>query len=221
MEMEVSPDCVSRKLQGTWTEMKQSKFFFALAAVLVTLLSAHLSRAQRALPTATRTLQLSAFGGVSGNYTGLSGGKNLDITAGADLGLPVWHMFRPTIEVRGSYPVDKGTIDAQKSILAGAKAEFLVNHRLRPYGDFLFGRGQINYGNGYQYGNQVYLQTTTNVLSPGAGFDYDLSSHFSLRVDGQMQRWEAAPTPSGNIWAKVGTVALVYHFTFGPRNYPR
>jgi hypothetical protein len=185
---------------------------FALWVCVVFPIAAH---SQQTLPTATQTLQLSVFGGFGGVFTGLGGGKNFDVLAGADLGLPPVHGIRPTVEVRGAYPVDKGLIDSQKSMLGGIKTEFLLNHHLRPYANFLFGRGQINYNGGYQFGNQIYLLTTTNVYSFGGGFDYDLSDSFSLRFDGQFQKWGYAPTPSGNIYAKVANAAIVYHFKFG------
>ena len=72
-----------------------------------------------------------------------AGGKNFSITAGGDLGLPVWHRLRPTIEIRGTYPsltADTG-IAAQKDRPAGGlQVNFLLGHRIHPYGDFLFGR---------------------------------------------------------------------------------
>src|SRR5438270_5827067 len=77
--------------------MNRKTVLLALAAsALVLLPTAH---AQQALPTATQPLQLSVFGGFGGVYTGLSGGKNLDVLAGADLGLPPIHGIRPTIEL--------------------------------------------------------------------------------------------------------------------------
>jgi hypothetical protein len=171
--------------------------------------------------TATRALEFSAFGAVSGVYTGFHGGKNFGVVAGADLGLPPWRGIRPQLEVRGLYPADHGMIDSQKSLLAGLRADFLLNHRLRPYADFLAGRGLMRYGiNGYTFGLKTYIQTVTPVYSPGAGFDYDLSQHLSVKVDAQLQRWGGAPTQSGNVWSKVGTVGIVYRFTFGPRNLP-
>lgn len=177
------------------------------------------AHAQQALPTATRPLQLSAFGGLAGVDTGLSGGKNLSFVAGADLGFPPIHRVRPVFEIRGIHFMDGGSIDSQKSAYFGGRADFLLNHRLRPYGDFLFGRGQMNYeSGGYVFGNSVYIETTTNVYSPGAGFDYDLDRHFSLKVDAQFQHWGYAPTSSGGIWSKVGTVGVVYRFNFGPRS---
>ena len=193
---------------------KNTRVVLTLAIALATICRAGTASAQKALPTATQTLQLSGFAGLSGVYTGLSGGRNLSFTAGADLGLPAYLGTRPTIEVRGTYPMDGGRIDSQKSILGGLRVDFLISRRLRPYADFLLGRGQIDYGRGYRVGNIVYLQTTTNVYSPGGGFEYDLSPRFSVRADGQIQHWGYAPTPSGSIYSKVGTAALVYRFDF-------
>jgi hypothetical protein len=195
--------------------MKQDKLVLALALLLETIASTSLARAQTN-PTAVQPLQLSAFGGASGVFTGLESGKNLSFTAGVDLGLPPHAGIRPTIEVRGLYPVDNGVIDSQKDVLGGLKVAFLIHHRLQPYGNFLFGRGEMHYGAyGYLYNNYVYVLTTTYVYSPGAGIDYRFSDHFALKVDGQWQRWAGpAPTSTGTIYAKVGTIGLVYYFNF-------
>jgi hypothetical protein len=204
--------------QGAVTEMKQVKIVLTLG-LLVASLSGARAVAQDSHPTATRELQLSAFGAASGVYTGLSGGKNFAITAGADLGLPPWRGIRPTLEVRGTYPTDHGLVDSQKSILFGPKVEFLLSHRLRPYGDFLFGRGEIIYGKfGYVYGNDIYSLTTTYIDSAGGGFDYQFSDHLAVKVDAQFQRWGTAPTPSGTIYSKAAGVGLVYYFTFDRRH---
>src|SRR3954454_25215696 len=131
--------------------MKQSKVVLAVALLLTIALSTGKATAQVALPTASRTLQLSAFGGFSGVYTGLAGGKNLSITAGGDLGFLPYRGMRPSLEVRGTYPMNKGDIDPQKNILGGLKVDFLLSHRIHPYGDILFGRGEMKYGSGYLF----------------------------------------------------------------------
>ena len=200
--------------------MKQYRIVLTLASLLASISWTSVASAQEALPTAVRPMQLSAFGGVSGVFTGLSGGKNFSITAGADLALPNYRVVRPVIEVRGTYPTDHGLVDSQKSILGGLRVDFLLGRHIHPYGDFLFGRGQIDYNGGYLFGNQVYLRTTTNVLSPGAGFDYDLTDHWGIKVDGQFQHWGQAPTPSRSIYSKVGTVGVVYRFGFDRRHKP-
>lgn len=200
--------------------MKQHKLALTLAFLLATTSCTRFAVAQSAHPTAARDLQLAAFGAVSGVYTGLGGGKNFAVTAGVDLALTPWRWLRPTLEVRGTYPTDHGLVDSQKDILGGLRLDFLLNHRIHPYGDFLFGRGQINYGYGYIYGAEIYDLTTTYIDSPGAGFDYDLTDSLSVKVDGQFERWASAPTPSGNIYAKVGTAGIVYRFGFGGHGKP-
>ena len=69
----------------------------------------HTSNAQ-ATSTASQPLQLSAFVAGSGTFTDLEGGKNGSFTAGVDLTfLNVPHV-RPSLEIRGSYPIDQGHI---------------------------------------------------------------------------------------------------------------
>ena len=199
--------------------MKRVQFFLTLAVLLASISWPHAATAQDTHATASQPLQLSVFGAASGVFTGLGGGKNFGITAGGDLGLPSWRGMRPTIELRGTYPTDHGLVDSQKSILAGVDVEFLLSHRFRPYGDFLFGRGEMNYktsqgADGYFFNNYIYSLTTTYIDSPGAGFSYQLSPHLGLKVDGQFQRWASAPTNSGYVYSKVGTVGLIYYFTF-------
>ena len=195
--------------------MKLRKVVLTLALLPAILLLPCAAMAQH--PTAERQLQLSAFGAVSGVFTGLQGGKNFSITAGGDLGLPPWHGIRPTLEVRGRYPADHGLIDSQKDVLGGLRVDFLLNHRLRPYADFLFGRGQMNYGlTGFQdnFNNYVYSLTTTYIDDEGVGFDYDLTPSLAIKVDAQLQRWGSAPTSAGRIYSSVGTAGLVYYFNF-------
>jgi hypothetical protein len=200
--------------------MNHRKFILTLALLLTT---SSTTKCLAQNPTASRPLQLSVFGAATGVYTGLEGGKNFLFTAGADLGLLPLHGIRPTIEIRGSYPVDGGNISSERNALGGLKLEFLIHHRIRPYGDFLFGRGQMNYSpnngiNGYFYNSYVYTLTTTWVDSPGFGFDYQFTRHLALKLDGQYQRWASIPTSSGVIYSKVGSAGLIYFFTFDRHN---
>jgi hypothetical protein len=199
--------------------MKHHRVVLTLAALLATTSWACAALAQDAHPTATRQLQLSAFGGASGVFTGLEGGKNFSITAGGDLGLPPFRGVRPTLEVRGTYPADHGLIDSQKSVLGGLRVDFLLNHRLRPYGDILYGRGQMNYGlTGYYFNHYIYSLTTTYIGAAGVGFNYDLNQHLALKVDAQVERWGGAPTNEGRVYTTVGTAGIVYNFTFDRRH---
>jgi hypothetical protein len=195
--------------------MMQIRFGLPLGLLLAAFSWVGAAKAQN--PTAIQKLQLSAFAGAGADFTGLSGGKNLSVTAGADLALPPFHGVRPGIEVRGTYPADHGMIDSQRDILGGLRADFLLGRQLHPYADFLFGRGEMDYGpGGYDFGGYEYALTTTYVYSPGAGFDYTLSDSFAVKADGQFQRWSGAPTASGTVYSKTAIVGIVYRFNFNP-----
>jgi len=169
-------------------------------------------------PAATQQLQLSAFAGGTGTFTTLAGGKNLDIPAGADLTVLAFRRFRPAVEIRGSYPIDEGTISSQKDILAGPRVEYPLG-RFHPYVDFLAGRGGIDYlRGGYIFGDMRYLSSNTLVLSPGVGFDYDLTHHLAIKIDFQYQHWDTPTVPSGSISPRVTTLGAVYTFDFNPRH---
>src|ERR1700727_1251567 len=140
---------------------------------------AHSAGAQ-AVPAGTQQLQLSAFGAATGTFTDLEGGKNLGITAGADLTFLAFRTFRPSFELRGTYPIDKGHISSQKTFLLGPKVEYPIG-RLHPYVDLLFGRGQINFAPpGFIFGNFRYISTNTFVYSPGVGLDYSLTHNLAV-----------------------------------------
>ncbi len=166
-------------------------------------------------PTATQALALSAFGGATGDYTGLGGGRNLSITAGADLDFRTRQLFglQPAAEVRGTYPVKSGQVDGQKDILGGLRESWHYG-RLRPYGDILVGAGRLTYVHGIANPAHtlLYLQSNSLVLSPGAGAELRLTDRFALRGDVQLQRYSSPVSVSGHIYAKPITFAIVYRF---------
>lgn len=163
--------------------MKHDIIFPTLTLLLAAALLPCVAIAQQAKPTATEDIQLSSFAGVSGVYTGLVGSRNGSVTIGLDLALSPWQGMRPIIEVRATTPYDHGSTAAQRDLLGGLRMDFLLGSRLHPYGDFLFGRGEMKYAHGgYDYNGYTYLVSTSFVYSPGAGFDYDLSTHFGIRA---------------------------------------
>src|SRR5271168_3704129 len=154
----------------------------------------------QAAPAGTQQLQLSAFVAGTGTFTDFEGGKNLGITAGADLTFLAFHQFRPAFEIRGTYHIDQGHISSQKNFLLGPKVEYPVG-QFHPYADFLIGRGQIDYLNGgFIYGNFNYISTNTVVYSPGVGLDYYVTHNLAIKADAQFQHWDTPVTPSGVIY---------------------
>ncbi|MBW4040265.1 MAG: porin family protein, partial [Acidobacteria bacterium] len=189
----------------------------AILAV-VACLSSSITASAQAVPTAAQTLHVSAFGGLTGTYTGIAGGRNLGITAGVDLGIRPVFAFYPSLELRGTYPIATGSIDSQRNILGGINLARSYG-RLHPYGDLLFGRGQINYGAGRVTPDRTayYIQSFSNVLSPGLGLDLDLSDHLAVKFDAQLQRYSSPVTTSGHLYAKPLTLGVTYRFGFNHR----
>jgi hypothetical protein len=190
--------------------------------IAVTVLSVGAAQAQT-VPTASKRLEISTFGGITGTYTGLSGGRNLGLTAGVDIGIRSYFGFRPYIEGRGTYPVDDGRIDAQKDALGGVRVERVIRPSLSVYGDFLLGRGEIDYQDGgypAPSGNYLFLKSTSNIYSPGAGAEYRLTKNFSALADVQFQHWATPATPAGSIWAKPITLGVRYRVDFNRKGYP-
>ncbi len=188
-------------------------------ALFCSLSCASFSALAQSTPAATQQLQLSAFVAGTGTFTNLSGGKNLGITAGADITVLHFRLFRPAFEIRGTYPVDGGTISSQKNFLLGPKVEYPVG-RLHPYADFLVGRGGIDYLNGgYVFGNIKYISSNTLVYSPGVGLDYNLTHNLAVKADFQYQHWDTPAAPSGSISPKAFTFGGVYVFDFNSRHH--
>jgi opacity protein-like surface antigen len=186
-----------------------------LLAAIITL--THSAFAQSA-PAATQLFQLSTFVAGTGTFTDLEGGKNLGITAGADLTILAFRQFRPAFELRGTYPIDKGHISSQKNFLLGPKFEYPIGN-FHPYADFLIGRGEIDYHSpGFIFGNTLYISTNTVVYSPGVGLDYNLTHNWAIKADAQFQHWDTPVTASGSIHPTALTLGVLYNFDFNPRH---
>jgi opacity protein-like surface antigen len=199
----------------TYTKILVNLKIILLNLAMFTAISAltHTASAQAA-PAGTQKLQLSAFGAITGTFTDLEGGKNLGITAGADLTFLGFRLFRPAFEARGTYPIDKGHVSSQKNFLLGPKVEYPLG-RFHPYVDFLFGRGEIVYHPpGFVVGNIEYISSNTTVYSPGVGLDYNLTHHLAVKADAQFQHWDTPVTASGVIRPTALTLGVVYNFDF-------
>ena len=192
----------------TYTKISAKLALFTAVSALT-----HTASAQAA-PAGTQKLQLSAFVAATGTFTGLEGGKNLGITAGADLTYLGFRRFHPSFEARGTYPINKGHISSQKNFLLGPKVEYPLG-KLHPYADFLFGRGQIDYqAPGFIFGNTLYINSNTFIYSPGIGVDYNLTHNLALKADAQFQHWNTPVVSSGAIHATALTLGIVYNFDF-------
>jgi hypothetical protein len=177
----------------------------------------------QAAPTATQTLQLTAFAGATGVYTGLnvayggtSQGRNASFTAGIAAGFRPLFSFYPSIEVRGTYPIRSGSVTGEKNVLGGL---VVARHygRLHPYADFFIGRGALSFVTPYPNpaGNTIYVQTASTVLAPGAGVDLFVWGNFAAKADFQLERYETPVTASGSLYSKALTLGVLYRIGGG------
>lgn len=174
----------------------------------------------QAVYTATAKLQLSAFGGFTGAYTGVGLGRNLSVTAGADATFHPFYSLYPSLEIRGTYPVASGSVGGEKNVLGGLRIARHLGGRLtrvQPYGDILFGRGEIDFNPPFPNFQQtlLYKSTGSNVISPGVGANLLLSDHLAFKADFQFQRYASPVTESGSVYAKAFTLGAEYRFGFG------
>jgi opacity protein-like surface antigen len=192
---------------------------FRSTSLLILSLTACSIAGAQASPTAIQRITIYGFGAATGTYTGLDGGKNLGITAGADVGFRPYHLWYPYLEVRGTYPIDGGQVAAEKTILYGGKVarHYSLFH---PYVNVLFGRDKIDYqGIGYPNaaGTLLTIDSVSNVISFGGGLDLDITDQIALKIDGQFQRI-GVPAPavnsSGDIYSKPISIGLSYRFDF-------
>ena len=183
-----------------------------LAAVALVSLAGEQARAQSSA-TAVQPLAISAFGMGTGTWTNVLGGRNLGITAGADLAFLTYRRLRPVVEVRGTYPIYEGQVDRQKSFLGGLRVERQIG-LLRPYANFLIGRGEIDFKNGLLRDNLLYIKTVTTVYSPGVGLEYDVLPQWAAKIDLQYQYWDTPAVVSGSINPTVLSAGVTYRFDF-------
>ncbi len=207
--------------------MRLHRFASLLLSCALFCLPAPSAMAQ-SLPTASRGVVPSAFFGINGTYTGLYGGRNLGITAGVDLGFKPFFGILPSLELRGTYPVHNGSIVGEEHVEGGVRLQKRYR-QFRPYVDFLYGRGELNYQNG---GLAVpmqafrYLQTTGNVISPGLGVEVDVTPQLALLLDGQALIWPVPFDPSGktsnagHITSYPVTIGVVYRFNWLQHGHP-
>ena len=75
---------------------------------------------------------------------------------------------------------------------------------------------RVNYaGTGYVVGSVAYQYTSSIVYAFGGGADYDLTDHFALKADYQMQRWLTPVTTSGAAYPQAISFGIVYRINIG------
>ena len=170
----------------------------------------------QATSTASKSLDIAAFGGYAGArpdyapYHDQGAGFGVDLTR--YFHLPVI----PSLEGRGN--IITGAAVNEKTFLGGLRVEVPIKHRLHPYGDFLIGAGTIDFK--FMPG---YTSDNSRVYSFGGGIDVDVVHNIQIKVDGQYQSWnlgKSGGNPNGpfTLTPEVLLFGVEYHIPFRPLN---
>jgi opacity protein-like surface antigen len=198
------------------------KILPGILCVLAAVLSVPLHGRAQALDTASRSMDIAAFGGYSAEETDYARSKD----QGAAFGVDITRFFHlpvvPSLEARAN--VEHGTIIDETTYLGGLRIEKPL-HRLHPYVDFLIGAGTLHFKFAPTPG---YTGDRSKVYSYGGGIDIDLVHNFALKIDAQYQNWNLGPnafvTPPGanfTLTPAVGILGVEYHIPFRARTRQR
>jgi hypothetical protein len=172
----------------------------------------------QSIPTASQEFQLSVFAASTSTFTDLAGDHNMDLTAGIDLTFLAFRSINAAVELRGSYPITNGSVSDQKNFVLGPKIEYPIKN-IRPYVNFLVGRGRINYlSSGYIFDNFKYLRSDSLVLSPGMGLSLPVTHRTAIKTDFQYQSWATPAVLSGRISPWALSFGASYNFDFNSRH---
>ena len=178
--------------------------FRPVSLLLLFLVAApHVASAQ-ASTTASKTQDISVFGGIEFANPEYGPDNNSGVAIGADFTRYFRHIpVQPSLELRANF--NNGTYADEHSYLFGLRAGYQYS-RFTPYIDFLVGPGSIHYPL-----NVGYTDDNSIVYDYGGGLDIDLVRNFSLKLDLQQQRWN---TDTFAFTPVVGIVGVTYHIPF-------
>ena len=163
----------------------------------------------QAVPTASKTIGLAAFGAVARVSPDYGASQNYGFMLGGDVSRHL-RLFDPSIEVR--YTHAGGSVVGESSITGGLKAE-KVYRNFHPYADFMIGQGRISFTHPAPFATGPFVHDTSLIFVLGGGVDYDLSSRFALKGDFQYQSWKLS-TAKNRLTPSILSLGVVYRIPF-------
>ena len=173
-------------------------------------------------PTATRQVELSAFGTFSivnpdrAVFYPQNSNRNFGATFGFDYTRYVSPWLTPSLELRTKFAT--GTSVNESTYGGGLRVE----HRFGsfyPYGDFLMSYGTITFNHpDLTLPGPPYTHDDAFVTSFGVGCDIDVTQRWTARVDYQFEHWKVSYNSIFNPHAL--SFGVLYRIPFGYRKLP-
>ncbi|MEO7029468.1 MAG: hypothetical protein ABI147_08690 [Acidobacteriaceae bacterium] len=181
---------------------------FLLAILLLAIAPTLRSQAQ-GLPTASKTIDISVFGGYLTENPDYGPTRNKGFFVGANATRYFHWPVAPSLEVR--YNRTTGQYINDSSFVGGPRIQVDLFHRFHPYADFLLGIDSIHFVRPF---DPTFLNDSAIVYDLGGGIDIDLVRNFQLKLDYQGQTanfgsgFSLAPRPL--------SIGVVYRIPFRP-----
>ncbi len=191
------------------TRFLSPKYNRLLLALLWAAVAPTLHSAAQGLPTASKQLDISAFGGYLSENPDYGPTRNKGFFVGANATRYFHFPVAPSLEVR--YNRATGQYLNDSSFVGGPRIQADIFHRFHPYADFLLGVDSIHFVRPF---DPTYLNDTAIVYSLGGGVDIDLVRQFQLKLDYQghtvsfRSGFSLAPRPLA--------IGIVYRIPFRP-----
>ena len=196
------------------TSGKPPLFLLPLSLLLLAALSAAPLACAQKEGTATKSAEISAFGGftdIDSDY----GTRNRGFTLGADYTRFFHFPVAPSFEVRANHT--SGISLTEESILAGLRVEAPFRQRFHPYVTALFGGTKIL----FKFPpSPTYTYDTAPAFSLGGGVDINVTRNFRAKFDYQQQFEDFgsnAFNPNFTLTPAGFTAGVVYRIPFKPR----
>ncbi len=188
------------------------------SALLLTSLPAF----SQALDTAARHSELSVFAEAQTlNPDYHNSTRDLGAVGGLNYTYYIHKLVVPSFELRGSY-TGNATVADEKAVLGGLRLDLWprVFHRVRPYGNFLIGMGEIDFHHPVITPRGPYAHDNSIVYNYGFGVNYEFMHHIALQAEFQQQRWNlAGPKDPYTMAPSAVSAGLRYRIPFRDRDH--
>ena len=188
------------------------------ATVILTLAGSAVGARAQAKPGASRSAEISAYGGFSYEKPdfGAANQNNTGGMIGVNYTRFINFMLQPSLELRANYGT--GDIITEKSVTGGFRGtydfvdKYDFRDRLHPYIFVHGGAGTLRYNH--------YLGIPSDrgfILAGGIGLNVDAYKHFQIMADAELQNWNLGQNaylkPSGDTYTlspKIFTLGISY-----------
>jgi hypothetical protein len=184
------------------------KYWKLVAVVLISSFAGLAGAHGQAMSTASKTMDISAFGGFLNVNPDYGRPRNDGVAAGVDVTRYFGWKVDPSLEFR--FNDSSGPYITERSYLVGVRLQSDLR-RFHPYADFLAGVGSIHFVKPL---DPTYTHDSSPVYSYGGGVDIDLVRHFQAKVDYQGQTMSFDPYFS--LAPRPLVIVIAYRIPFRP-----